>query len=81
MAVVITNDSDLTTPIELVTQDLRLPVGVVNPHAMNPRSRQSKQLRRVASFLKEVRPGGLRKCQFPPVLTDHAGTFAKPPSW
>lgn len=81
VAVVITNDSDLTTPIGLVTRELRMPVGVVNPHAMNPHSRQSKQLRRVASFLKEVRPGGLRKSQFPPVLADSRGTFRKPASW
>ena len=32
-AVVISNDSDLTTPIELVRRDLGLVVGVVNPHA------------------------------------------------
>lgn len=81
VAAVITNDSDLTTPIELVTRDLGLPVGVVNPHAFNPSSRQSKQLRRVASFLKEVRPGGLRKSQFPPVLVDAGGAFTKPGSW
>jgi phosphohistidine swiveling domain-containing protein len=81
VAVVISNDSDLTTPIELVTRDLGLPVGVVNPHALNPDSRQSKQLRRVASFLKEVRPGGLQKCQFPSVLRDAGGMFSKPPNW
>jgi hypothetical protein len=81
VAVVITNDSDLVTPIELVTRDLGLPLGVVNPHAMNPRSRQSVQLRRVASFLKEVRPGALRKCQFPPTLVDGAGPFHKPTTW
>lgn len=81
VAVVITNDSDLATPIELVRRDLGLPVGVVNPHAMSPGSRQSKQLARAASFLKEVRQGGLRKCQFPPVLTDQAGTFIRPASW
>ena len=81
IGVVISNDSDLATPIELVTRDLGLPVGVVNPRAMNPDSRQSKQLRRAASFLKEVRPGGLRKCQFPPVLVDSDGMFSKPAAW
>lgn len=81
VGVVITNDSDLATPIELVTRDLGLPVGVVNPHAPNPGARQSKQLLRVASFLKEVRPGGLRKTQFPPVLADAAGRFTKPATW
>jgi uncharacterized LabA/DUF88 family protein len=81
VAVVVTNDSDLATPIELVRRDLGLPVGVINPHAMNPKSRQSIQLRRVASFLKEVRPGGLRKCQFPPTLVDANGPFHKPATW
>jgi hypothetical protein len=81
VGVVISNDSDLSTPIELVTRDLGLPVGVVNPHATNPGSRQSVQLRRVASFLKEIRPGGLRKCQFPPVLADSDGAFSKPATW
>jgi uncharacterized LabA/DUF88 family protein len=81
VAVVISNDSDLAAPIELVTRDLRLPVGVVNPHAENPRSRHSVQLRQVASFLKPVRQAALRKCQLPPVLHDAAGTFHKPPTW
>lgn len=81
VAVVITNDSDLVTPIELVRRDLGLVVGVVNPHAMNPKGRQSVQLRRVASFLKEVRAGGLRKCQFPETLSDAGGTFLKPAAW
>lgn len=81
VAVVISNDSDLAAPIELVTRDLGLPVGVANPHAENPRSRQSVQLRQAASFLKPVRQAALRKCQFPPVLTDAAGTFHKPLTW
>jgi hypothetical protein len=75
-AVVISNDSDLTTPIELVTRDLGLPVGVVNPHAMNPDSRQSRQLRRVASFLKEVRPGGFESASFHPCLSMRTGPSA-----
>lgn len=81
VAVVISNDSDLATPIQLVTRDLGLPVGVVNPHAPNPRSKQSNQLRKLASFLKEVRTGALSKSQFPPVMTDAGGPFHKPPGW
>jgi hypothetical protein len=81
VAVVITNDSDLATPVELVTRDLQLPVGVVNPHAENPRSRQSAQLRQVASFLKPVRAGALRKCQFPNHLQDRDGIIIKPQGW
>ncbi|MEW5928357.1 MAG: NYN domain-containing protein [Gemmatimonadota bacterium] len=81
VAVVISNDSDLVTPIALVTQDLGLPVGVANPHAENPKSRQSVQLKRAASFLKPVRASALKKCQFAPILTDTAGTFHRPTRW
>lgn len=42
---------------------------------------QSIQLRRVASFLKEVRKGALRGCQFPPVLHDANGPVSRPASW
>ncbi|HEX8392047.1 MAG TPA: NYN domain-containing protein [Longimicrobium sp.] len=81
VAVVITNDSDLVTPIDLVTRDLGLVVGVVNPHAENPRSRQSVQLRQVASFLKPVRAAALRKCQLPATLADRDGPIHKPRTW
>jgi uncharacterized LabA/DUF88 family protein len=81
VAVVISNDSDLATPIELVTRDLHLPVGVANPHALNPASRPSNQLRRVASFRKDVRAGVLQNSQFASVLTDADGTFHKPVGW
>ncbi|HEU0014147.1 MAG TPA: NYN domain-containing protein [Longimicrobium sp.] len=81
VAVVVSNDSDLETPIRIVTRELGLPVGVVNPYAEKIPARQSVQLRRVASFLKPVRAGALRKCQFPPVLTDADGTIQKPSAW
>ena len=37
--VVVSNDSDLVEPIRLVRQDLRLAVGIVNPHPAPKRSR------------------------------------------
>jgi NYN domain len=80
-AVVISNDSDLATPISIVREDLGLVVGVANPHAENPRSRQSVQLRRVASFLKPVRRSALARCQLPRELQDGSGRFHKPPEW
>jgi len=81
VAVVISNDSDLETPIALVTRELGLSVGVANPHAENRDSRQSVQLRKAASFLKPVRGAALKKCQFPASLTDSAGTFHRPAGW
>lgn len=76
VAVVVSNDSDLVPPIALVTQTLRLPVGVANPH-----KKQSVQLRSVASFLRPVRAWVLAASQLPTTLTDKAGTFHKPTNW
>jgi uncharacterized LabA/DUF88 family protein len=75
-AVVITNDSDLITPIRLVRERLGLPVGLINPQE-NP----SMRLVRAASYVKQVRPGVLAVSQFPPTLTDATGNFTKPAGW
>jgi uncharacterized LabA/DUF88 family protein len=76
-AVVFTNDSDLRPPIEMVRNQLRKKVGVINPL---PSSR-SRQLAEVASFYKPLRAGALAACQFPDVLQDAKGSFRKPASW
>ncbi|MBK7832661.1 MAG: NYN domain-containing protein [Gemmatimonadetes bacterium] len=81
VAVVVTNDSDLAPPIELVTNELGLVVGVANPHAENPKSRQSRRLLRAARFMKPVRRGALRGCQLPPTIRDARGEFSRPASW
>lgn len=80
LAVVISNDSDLKTPIEVVRQDLNAPVGVLNPHkkrswALSPPSLPA------GSFYKPIRSGVLASCQFAASLTDGKGRFSKPPSW
>jgi hypothetical protein len=74
--VVITNDSDLAEPIRVVRDELKLPVGVVNPHAAY---RRSKALG--GTFFKQIRSTTLRKCQFPQVVTDPSGDVTKPPDW
>lgn len=81
VAVVVTNDSDLTTPISLVVTDLKLPVVVANPHAMNKHSKASVQLKKAATFVKPVRATMLQNAQFPANLTDADGQFHKPPTW
>jgi hypothetical protein len=80
LAVVISNDSDLKTPIEVVRHDLDAPVGVLNPHrnrswALSPRDMPAR------SFYIPIRPGVLRSCQLPETLTDAHGTFSKPQGW
>jgi hypothetical protein len=64
-------------PIEIVTQELGLPVGLLNPH-----ERFSAELSRVATFKKKIRTGVLRDSQFPDVVIDKAGKeIRKPAGW
>jgi uncharacterized LabA/DUF88 family protein len=77
LAVVVSNDSDLVEPIKIVISQLKLPVGVLNPHSGTP----SQQLSTHAAFFRHIRPSALKVSQFPPSLTDSNGTFHKPRSW
>ncbi|MFC1933646.1 NYN domain-containing protein [Chloroflexota bacterium] len=78
-AVVISNDSDLTTPIEIITTKYSKNVGVINPHH---KRKPSRDLRNAATFsMQTINRKVLANCQFPPTLTDISGIFTKPPSW
>jgi uncharacterized LabA/DUF88 family protein len=77
VAVVISNDSDLLEPVRILTQELNLPVGVINPGQLHP----SQVLLKAATFFKTIRQGVLAACQLPASMTDANGTFHKPPSW
>ena len=76
VAVLITNDSDLLTPMKIVRRELHLPVGIINPY-----NRFARVLAREASFKKKIRAGVLALSQLPPTLHDSHGTFHKPASW
>lgn len=76
VAVVITNDSDLQEPIRIVTQELGLKVGLLNPH-LHP----SRTLLQYSLFFKNIRQKVLKKSQFPTTLIDSNGSFSKPPTW
>lgn len=75
-AVVITNDSDLAEPIRIIKEELKLPIGVLNP-AKYP----NPLLVRAATFVKQIRRGVLGASQFPANLSDKDGDFHKPVSW
>jgi len=77
VAVVISNDSDLLEPIRIVNDELKLPVGVINPGFPHP----SQVLLKTATFLKTIRKGVLATSQFPPTMNDANGSFHKPPTW
>lgn len=76
LAVIITNDSDLAEPVRIVTKELGMPVGILNPH-----EHHSVTLKPLATFVKRIRQSHLIACQFPPTLTDKKGAFSKPTSW
>jgi len=77
VAVLITNDSDLVTPIRVVRRELKKPVIVLNPNPRKP----SHELQLHASFVKPIRRGVIAASQFPPVLSDRRGIFRKPSVW
>jgi hypothetical protein len=76
MAVVVSNDSDLVMPIEVVRRQLKLPVGVLNPN-----ERFSNALKRAATFYRPISEAGLAASQFPPSLSDSRGRITKPAGW
>ena len=75
-AVVVSGDSDLLAPVQIVMTELHIPVGV-----LNPQKRDCRVLLKQATFYKHIRKGVLAASQFSPTLTDANGTFTKPGSW
>ncbi len=76
LAVIISNDSDLCLPIEVVRTDLKLQVGV-----LNPTQGFSGALYKRATFYKKVPEQLLAASQFPPMLADAQGPISKPSNW
>jgi len=75
-AVLVSGDSDLKTPVQLVQNRFHKTIGVLNPQKIKCRA-----LETTARFYKHIRETALAASQFAPVLTDRQGTFHKPPSW
>lgn len=78
LAIVISNDSDLVEPIRIIRRELGKRVGVFNPQKQK---HPSVELMKSADFVKNIRSGVLRLCQFPNTLRDGNGTFCKPQGW
>jgi hypothetical protein len=76
LAVVVSNDSDLLMPIQVVTEQFSKPVGLLNPQ-QNP----SVALLPYVMFVKNIRKNVLKNSQFPSVLSDGNGKFSKPETW
>ncbi len=75
-AVLISGDSDLKAPVEMVRNDFSKTVGVINPQKVD-----CKVLRSAASVYKRIRTSDLAASQLPVILTDATGTIHKPANW
>lgn len=75
-SVVVSNDSDLLTPLRMVRQDKKMTVGLILP-----RQKGSLQLKRTANFERQIRTHNLAAAQFPNTLTDAVGTIKRPNGW
>lgn len=82
-AVVISNDSDLALPIQMVTAKFGKTVGVINPNSNRRESgKVNKDLERAASsYMRMINIKVIANCQFPVELTDSQGKFSKPATW
>ena len=78
-AVVVSNDSDLAYPIEVVRKKLGLPVVVLFPCGGG--RKPSYHLSQVATASPIVNSAHLVASQFPSPITDATGTFHKPATW
>jgi hypothetical protein len=77
---VVSNDSDLKTPVEFVRSDLGAPVGVLNPHKNRSWALSPKQMP-AGSFYKPIRAAALAASRLPDTLNDADGVIHKPKSW
>ena len=77
--IIVSNDSDLVTPIEAVRERFDKPVGVINPQRAEARSRALTQ---AASWsYGSINRTHFATNQLPPQMTDSRGTFSKPRTW
>jgi uncharacterized LabA/DUF88 family protein len=75
-AVIMSNDSDLLTPIRMAKADCGLTIGFVPP-----RPKGSVELKRLADFKIDPRAHWLASSQFPDPVAAGAGPIHKPANW
>ncbi len=75
-AVLISNDTDLKTPLRYVKKNLKKVVGIISP------SRNIHiELKNVSHFQKRISNKVLEQCQFPEKMKDTKGEFFCPLKW
>ena len=76
MAVVVSNDSDLSEPIKIVNNKLGKPAGLLSTV-----KKPNYKLVKVSRFQKRIREKALLNSQYPVQMSDRIGNFNKPPDW
>jgi hypothetical protein len=76
VAIVVSDDSDLYAPVQMVTTQLGKKVGI-----LNPQQKGACQLQSAATFVRQLRLGPATASQFSQTLNDANGTFTRPASW
>ena len=77
-AVIVSNDSDLAEVVRILTQEMHLEAGIINPRQYGG---FSQVLNKYSSFKKRARDNQILTSQFPASLTDSVGTFTRPSTW
>ena len=75
-AVLISNDTDLKTPLSYVKEVFKKEVGIISP-----RRNVHIELRSASHFQKRISNKVLEQCQFPEKMKDAKGEFFCPPKW
>lgn len=78
LAVLISNDSDLSEALRIIKNDLNKKIGIINPQKDH---KLSRELGQYAIFQKQLRSNALATCLFPNQLRDKHGIFHKPSRW
>ncbi len=76
-AAIISNDSDLLTPVRIAEGPLKVPVTIVNPHRASKKSLALQSRGGSKQLWKSI----LGQCQFAHVVYDEHGPFRKPAGW
>ncbi len=76
IAVLVSNDSDLSGAVEIVSKEVGLPVGIINPFP-----KFNKKLSQYSFFKKIIRENPIKSSQFPNTMNDSNGSFQKPNNW
>ena len=75
-AVIVSNDSDLFTPMEIVKNKFQKKIDVICHHP-----KKSAKLCQIADYITGIKKTDLQNNQFPEKLRDERGEFKKPSSW